>query len=165
MDGRVDVGGAGGEAGLENRHVDERGAEVHDDLRIGLADQRDRRVDIEGIEVAGVESTGLVFHIPHASDAFEDGLALLHRAGGNADVTEHVVVECRLVGRNMGHTAGADDEHVPLHSVPTPLRFIVFTGSSGATVTDVLSMALGEVWQTRVAGWQTTHDRSDSKSS
>jgi hypothetical protein len=83
--------------------------------------------------------------MPHASDAFEDGLALLHRAGCNADVAEHIVVECRLVGRNMGHTTGADDEHVPLHSVPTSLRFIVLAGSSGATVTDFLSMALEEV--------------------
>jgi hypothetical protein len=45
----------------------------------------------------------------------------------------------------MGHTTGADDEHVPLHSVPTSLRFIVLAGSSGATVTDFLSMALEEV--------------------
>jgi hypothetical protein len=69
------------------------------------------------------------------------------------------------VGRNMGHTTGADDEHVPLHSVSTPLRFIVLAGSPGATVTDILSMALDEVWQTRVTRQETTHDRSDSKSS
>ncbi len=115
VDRGVDVGRAGLEAGVEHRHVDERRSEVHHDLGAGLADQRRGGGDVEGVELSRVHLLRVVLDVALALDAVDDRLALGHRPGRDADVTEHVVVHRRLVGGHVGHAAGTDDQQVLLH--------------------------------------------------
>jgi hypothetical protein len=54
MDGGVDIGGAGVEAGAHHRHVEEGSADIDDDLGVGRLDQRLGGLDVHGVErVAG----------------------------------------------------------------------------------------------------------------
>ena len=74
VDGGVQVGDTGIDAGTQHRHVEEGGTDVDHDLRLGLADQRLGRLDIEGIEREGLDVGGNL-EATLGLDAVDDGLA------------------------------------------------------------------------------------------
>ena len=64
-----------------------------------------------------------------ALDAVDDRLALRQRPRGDADVAELVVVHRRLVRGDVGHAAGADDQHVLL-LMSSPLSLVSCSGQA-----------------------------------
>ncbi len=74
VDGGVQIGDTGIDAGTQHRHVEEGGTNVDHDLRFGLADQRLGCLDIEGIEREGLDVGGYL-EATLGLDAVDDGLA------------------------------------------------------------------------------------------
>ncbi len=114
VDGGIDIGHARLNAGLEDRHVDEGGADVDDDLGPRFRDQGLGRFDIEGIELMGLDDAGL-FERLLFEHARNDGLALVERARGDMDIAEHVVCHCSFMGDDLRHTSGTDNQYVLFH--------------------------------------------------
>ena len=111
MDGRVDIGSTRLDACFEHAHVDEGGADIYDDLRPCLGDQRLSRVDIERIETMGFDNTGL-FEGLLFEHARNDGLAFVQRARRDMDIAQHVVCHCSLMGDDLRHTSSTDNQYV-----------------------------------------------------
>ncbi|MNH01098.1 hypothetical protein D3C79_603080 [compost metagenome] len=74
VNGGVQVGDTGIDAGTQHRHVEEGRAHVDHDLRFGLADQCLGRLDIEGVEREGLDVGGYL-EATLGLDAVDDGLA------------------------------------------------------------------------------------------
>ncbi len=113
VDGGVEVRHAGIDAGTQHRHVEERGADVDDDLRSGFADQRLGRFDIQGVQREGLDIGGL-FEAALGLDAVDDGLAFGDVARRDSNTTEFVVVLRALVGHHLGDTSCTNDKYVLL---------------------------------------------------
>ena len=114
VDGCVQIGRAGPQAGFEHRHVDKGLGEVEDDSGTGVLDQADDGILVEGVDRAGVQFPGGILHVAFPVDAGNDLVAFALRPGGDADVAEHIVVLGALVGGHVGDAARAEDQHVVL---------------------------------------------------
>src|SRR5690606_6475551 len=116
MDGGVEVGGAGLDTGLQDRHVNERRSDVDDQLRLCLANQRLGRFDIQRVQGMGLQFTGSLqtAFFPHAVD---DLLTLLDSTRGDVDVTQHVIVLRTLVRNHLGNPSGTNNQYVSFHYV------------------------------------------------
>ena len=115
VDGGIEIRRTGIHAGAQHRHVEEGRADIDHDLRVGLADQRLGRLDIQRIQGIGLD-LGRDFQTALGLDAVDDGLALADTARGNGDLTEFIIVLSTLMGHNLGHTSGTDDQNVFLQS-------------------------------------------------
>ncbi|MNX99076.1 hypothetical protein D3C86_1315080 [compost metagenome] len=116
VNGGVQVGHAGIDAGTQHRHVEEAGADVDDDLRAGLADQRLGCLDIHGIERKGRDFSGH-FEAALGLDAVDDGLAFGDVARRDSNTTEFIVVLRALVGHHLGDTSCTNDKYVLLQFI------------------------------------------------
>jgi hypothetical protein len=119
VDGGVQVGDTGIDAGTQHRHVEERGTDVDDDLRFGLADQGLGRLDVEGVEREGLDVGGYL-EATLGLDAVDDGLAFGDVARRDSNTTQFVVMLCALVGHHLGDTSCTNDKNVLLQFSCSP---------------------------------------------
>ena len=119
VDGRVEVGGAGVEAGAQHRHVDEGRAHIDDDVDVVLADERPGGVDVQRIQRVCFEDARFLQAAP-GMDAVDDLLALGRIAGSQVDGTKLAVVLGALVGHHMTDSTSANDQDIFLHARMTP---------------------------------------------
>ncbi len=76
-----------------------------------MPDQGLGGLDIHGVElVGGQDARALERLLVH--DAGDQRLAFGQRAGGNVDVSEHIIVHCCLIGSDLRDTSGADDQQI-----------------------------------------------------
>ena len=114
VNGGIQVGRTGFDAGLQYRHIDESRSDIDHQLRLCLVNQRLGRLDIEGIQGMGLQFTGnleaaLFLH------AVDDGLTLLGGTRRDMDVTQHVIVLGAFVCDHLSHTTGTNNQNVFLH--------------------------------------------------
>ncbi|MNT22932.1 hypothetical protein D3C72_1583340 [compost metagenome] len=123
VNGGVQIGHAGIDAGTQHRHVEERGTDVDDDLRFGFADQRLGRFDVQSVQRKSLDFSGLL-EAALGLDAVDDGLAFGDVARRDSNTTEFVVVLRALVGHHLGDTSCTNDKNVLLQFI-----YLSFTAS------------------------------------
>src|SRR5690606_10712471 len=123
MDGGVDIGRTGRDAGRQHRHVHERRTHIDDDLRTGVADHLRGGRHVQRIQRMRLEPASSDLQRVFLAYRINDAPRLLHRARGNVDVAKHIIVPRTLVGHDLGYAAGTNDEDVLFHSRDDLLRF------------------------------------------
>lgn len=113
MDRGVQVGGAGVDTGTQHGHVEEGGAHVDDDLRLGFTNQRLGRFHVQGVQCIGLDLAGLL-ESALGLHTVDDGLAFGDVARRNRNTTEFVVVLRALMGHHLGNTSCTNDQDILL---------------------------------------------------
>src|SRR3990167_1022843 len=113
VDGGVEVGGAGIDAGAQHRHIEEGRAHVDNDLRFGFANQRFGCFNIQRIQGIGL-NFGRLLQAAFGLYAVDDGLAFGDVARRDSNTTEFVVVLRALVGHHLGDTSCTNDQNILL---------------------------------------------------
>lgn len=115
VDGRVDIGRAGLDAGFEHGHVDEGMAHVDDDLGTGLLNEFARGRRVHGVERVRFQHALGVLQNPFFVNVINQCQALADGARGNVDVTQLKVVLRALVRHYLPNSTSANDQNVLLH--------------------------------------------------
>src|SRR5690606_9423617 len=111
VDGGIEVGRAGLDTGLQDRHVNERRSDVDDQLRLCLGDQGLGRFDIQRVQGMNLQFTSS-FQAALFPYAVDDLLTLLDSTRGDVDVTQYVVVLSALVRHHLGNPSGTNHQNV-----------------------------------------------------
>ena len=111
VNGSVDIGHAHFDTGAEHAHIEESRSCIENDLALGLPDQGLGRFDIHRVELVGGQNTRALERLP-LENAGDQRLAFRNRAGGNVNVSEHIVVHCCFKRSDLRDTSGADDQQV-----------------------------------------------------
>src|SRR5690606_28873790 len=114
VDGRVHVGNASLDAGLQDRHVDEGGADVDDNLDTGLPDQLLGCLNICCIKRMNLKYARR-FQASLLMYRSADCLALGNGARCDMNIAKYIVVLRAFVRHYLGYTAGADDKDILFH--------------------------------------------------
>ncbi len=101
--GGVDVVHAGRKAGVHDRQILVGQRDVDDEFRLFAFEQRGHLRHVIGIDLGGGN---------RALDLRGDAPAFLLGAAGEHDVLEHLRQLRALVGHDLAHAAGADDQHL-----------------------------------------------------
>ena len=110
VDGGVNIGRARVDAALKHGHVDEGRAHVDDDPRARVADQRGDRARVHRVQRVGGD--GAAAQMSPGDDVGHDGVGPRSGPVRHVDVAEFVGPLRDLVGHDIGHATGADDEDV-----------------------------------------------------
>jgi hypothetical protein len=111
VNGRVDIGNAGLDAGAQDRHIEEGRAGIEHDLAFGLPNQGLGGLDIHGVELMGGNEAGTLEQLA-LENAGDDGLAFGQSPRGDVDVPEDIIVHGSLNGCDLRDTSGTDDQNV-----------------------------------------------------
>src|SRR5208337_1341331 len=115
MDGGVNIGSAGLDARLQHRHIDEGCPKVYYNSSFALLYQLHCRRNIKSIELSGIKPAFRVFQMSFPGHTFDNCVAFCQRPRCDANITQDIVVHRRLVGRNVRHSASADNHYVLSH--------------------------------------------------